>query len=275
MKKMFNNLNLKAMKTKNLHITGSSTLMVLFMGLSLTVFGQTRTNYSRGGTATTTSRAVTATRSSNERTVVTQRTNTDNARTSFRNTQNRTTPVVTSSKPDNKNWNNNSGSKNNSNGWKSNDNHQNGKNNNWNNSYGHNDHGNKNYHSNAWHKGYGHNGYSHNDHGYYHANHHPRTYNAWNFPAPWKYSAHAVVFRHAHDDYFFYNNVFYRYSPYRGYYTVGCPEGIIFTYLPVGYNEVMVNGRIYYRYGNVFFEPVYEGYRVINPPSGLFVTFNF
>ncbi len=106
--------------------------------------------------------------------------------------------------------------------------------------------------------------------------HHPKTYKTWKFPAPWKYSAHAFVFRHRDHDYFFYHNRFYRYSPDRGYFVVGFPLGVVFTWLPEGYEEVVIDGRLYYRYGDVYFRRTFYGdYRVVRPLGRFHLSINF
>ena len=249
------------MKTKNLHIARNLFLVVLFTGFAIASTAQTRTrqsgttysrNSSRNSTAT---RAKVATRSS-------QPTVTSRTKNSAANSRITYQPRNESSKP--------------ATSYSQNGNKNNGHNGNY--SKGHN--GNNNYgynnksHGNSWNHGYKSYGKNHNwDHRYYSA-HHPRTYNVWNFPAPWRYSAHGLVFRYAYGDYFFSNNRFYRYDPYRGYYTVNYPTEVYFDYLPIGYNEVMIDGRIYFRYGDVYFVATPAGYRLARP-NGIYLSFQF
>lgn len=101
------------------------------------------------------------------------------------------------------------------------------------------------------------------------------TYYTWQYPAPWKYARHAIVFHHNHGNYFFHHGRFYQYHPARGYYRVGVPTGLVFEYLPTGYREVRVGGQLYYRYGNIFFEYSPWGYRIIPQPAGMVITAHF
>ena len=248
-----NTLNLEAMKTKILHITGTSVLIGSFLLITLSVFGQSRPSGSRDNKAPV-SRTPNTVQTNNgntrqERTVVrsSQSTNQSNRYTYTQKKQ--------ESKPQ----------------AKSNDNHGNNKS--WGNDNSHNNKSwSKNNHNSSWSKNYHNNSWSSKNHSKYH---HPKTYSTWNFPAPWKYASKAIVFRHNHGDYYFYNTRFYRYDPFRGYYVVNFPNGVVFTYLPFGCNEVMINGRIYYRYGDVYFEYTPIGYRMINPPNAIYFSVNF
>ena len=53
------------------------------------------------------------------------------------------------------------------------------------------------------------------------------------------------------------------------------PYQTIFSWLPAGYDEVMVDGQIYFRYGNLFFVETPVGYRIVPPPAGIYVSINF
>ena len=125
--------------------------------------------------------------------------------------------------------------------------------------------------------------YSHGyvkEHHYYHhtgtySYHRPTTYHTWQYPAPWEYASHAIVFRHDHGDFFFHHGRFYRYHPVRGYYRVAHPSTIVFDYLPVGYEEVFIGGGLYYRYGEVFFEYSPWGYRMVPRPAGVIIAARF
>jgi len=56
---------------------------------------------------------------------------------------------------------------------------------------------------------------------------------------------------------------------------VGIPSQVVFTYLPVGYEEVFIGGDLYYRYGEVYFEYSPYGYRIIPRPSGIVISARF
>ncbi len=233
------------MKTKILHITSNLFLTTMIVMISISSFGQSRnsnnqgkTTYSRGTASV--NRNVNNTRQ--ERTIV----------------ESRKPVTVQSSRNLQQNRKNDPKPANN------------------NNAYNQNNKGHSEYKSNDHSWNHSHNSYAGswngNGHRVYYS--HPKTYNGWNYPAPWKYSTHAVVFRHDHGDYYFYNNRFYRYDPFRGYYLVDFPGGVIFSYLPIGFREVMWNGLIYYRYGNIYLEYTPLGYRVVPPESGIYFSMN-
>ncbi len=233
------------MKTKILQITTNLFLTILIMTISFSSFGQNRNSNSRGNTMYSRGSATVSRNANNSRQ---QRTIVENRRPAI--TQSSRNPEQ--ARTNNPKPVNNSG-------------------NHGNNHYGHKDY-NSNGHSwnndqNAYASGWRMNNYR--THNYY-----PKTYSVWNFPAPWAYSSHAIVFRHDHGDYYFCNNRFYRYDPFRGYYMVDYPGGVIFSYLPVGFQEVMWNGAIYYRYGNIYLEYTPVGYVVVGPSSGIYLSAN-
>lgn len=253
MKNMLNNLNDEAMKTEFLHIARNLFLIVLLTGISFTGFSQGRTQTSR-----VTSSRIGNRNSTDARTANTNRN--DRIVVRDRNTVNQNSRTTYQAKKEESHPSNNG----NGNNWKSNygNNKSNGHAGNYGNkSYGHSWKSDHNY---SYSYGYGYNHY-----------HHPRTYSTWGYPAPWKYSRNAYVFRHEHGDFFFYHNRFYRYSPVHGYYVVNYPSGMIFTYLPVGYREVLIDGIMYYRYGDIYFEATPVGYRIVRPPNGIYISMQF
>jgi hypothetical protein len=83
------------------------------------------------------------------------------------------------------------------------------------------------------------------------------------------------MFRHNHGNYYYHHGRFYRYHPLRGYYMVGIPSNVVFSYLPVGYEEVFIGGYPYYRYGEVYFEYSPWGYRIVSRPRGMVISARF
>jgi len=77
-----------------------------------------------------------------------------------------------------------------------------------------------------------------------------------------------LVFIHNYHKYYCADGYFFRYEPGIGYIRVRLPLGFTFDYLPGGYTErVYINGYLYFRIGNLFFESSSYGFRLINYPE--------
>jgi len=77
-----------------------------------------------------------------------------------------------------------------------------------------------------------------------------------------------VVFVHNHHQYYCYNGHFFRYRQGIGYILVDLPYGFTFEYLPRGYYErVHINGYLYFRIGNLFFEASNFGFNLVHYPE--------
>lgn len=76
-----------------------------------------------------------------------------------------------------------------------------------------------------------------------------------------------VVFTHNHYRYYCYDGHFFRYRPGVGYILVDIPYGMTFEYLPNDYERVYINGYMYFRVNNLFFEYTHEGYQLIHYPE--------
>jgi hypothetical protein len=234
MKNMLNPLNLKAMKTKNIHTTGNSILMVMLILITTAAIGQSRTQRgradNRGNNRATVHNEATNNNSRPSGNVVRERNNNkpDNNRITYSDRRNDPQPESNN----NENHENNSGYKN-----------------------------------KKHHDGYDNWNYLHYDH--------PMTYSNWHFPAPWKYARHARVFRRDCGDYYYYQGNFYRYHPSLGYFIINFPADVIFTFLPAGYEEIYIDGRLYFRYGDIYFEYTPEGYRIIPRPFEVNLTWQF
>jgi hypothetical protein len=85
-----------------------------------------------------------------------------------------------------------------------------------------------------------------------------------------KFHYRPVSFIHNNIRYYNYNGHFFRYFRGIGYVLVDMPYGIVFHELPVGYERVYVNGFLYFRIGNLFFEMNSNGYSLIHYPERYF-----
>ena len=52
-----------------------------------------------------------------------------------------------------------------------------------------------------------------------------------------------------------------------GYVLVDLPYGLTFSYLPHGYETVYINGYLYFRVGNLFFEYSDYGFQLVHYPE--------
>ena len=84
-----------------------------------------------------------------------------------------------------------------------------------------------------------------------------------------RFDVRPPVFYHNQSRYYCYDGHFFKYRPGVGYILVDLPYGFTFDFLPGGeYSErVYINGYLYFRVGNLFFEAVNHGYRLIHFPD--------
>ncbi|WP_346854994.1 hypothetical protein [uncultured Draconibacterium sp.] len=75
------------------------------------------------------------------------------------------------------------------------------------------------------------------------------------------------VFVHNHHNYYCYNGHFFRYRMGVGYVLVDLPFGFEFDYMPRGYERVYINGYMYFRLGNLFFEWGNHGFSLVHYPE--------
>jgi hypothetical protein len=107
----------------------------------------------------------------------------------------------------------------------------------------------------------GYNPYSYRYHRYYY--HHPRYGHVIR-----RFEVMPVAFYHDHRRYYCYNGHFFNFRPGIGYILVDLPYGFTFDYLPGGYYErVYINGYLYFRVGNLFFESTGYGFRLVHYPE--------
>lgn len=77
-----------------------------------------------------------------------------------------------------------------------------------------------------------------------------------------------VVFVHNHYKYYCYDGHFFRYRPGIGYVLVDLPYGFTFEMIPSQYySRVYINGYLYFRVGNLFFESNGMGFSLIHYPD--------
>ncbi len=117
---------------------------------------------------------------------------------------------------------------------------------------------------NSWRNYYGfYDPYSYRNHKYYYHHH---------------YYGHVIrrfvyrpqIYMHNHTKYYCYDGFFFRYRSGVGYVLVDIPFGFAFDYLPDNYDRVYVNGYLYFRVGNLFFENTGFGFSLVHFPERYF-----
>lgn len=114
---------------------------------------------------------------------------------------------------------------------------------------------------NSWRNYYGYyNPYSYRNHKHYYHHH---------------YYGHVIrrfvhkpqIYIHNHTRYYCYDGYFFRYRSGVGYVLVDIPFGMAFEYLPNDYERVYINGYLYFRVGNLFFERTNYGFLLVHYPE--------
>ena len=82
-----------------------------------------------------------------------------------------------------------------------------------------------------------------------------------------------VIFYHNNHRYYCHDGHFFKYRRGVGYVLVEIPFGLVFNQLPYDYEVVYINGYMYFRVGNLFFERNWDGYRLVHYPERYF-SFN-
>ncbi|WP_163323043.1 hypothetical protein [Draconibacterium mangrovi] len=114
---------------------------------------------------------------------------------------------------------------------------------------------------NSWRDYYGgYNPYSYRYHKYYYYNNHYGHVIR-------KFVYRPTVFVHNHNRYYCYDGHFFRYYRGVGYVLVNLPFGFSFERLPYGYEQVHINGYLYFRVGNLFFESSGLGFSLVHYPD--------
>lgn len=89
-----------------------------------------------------------------------------------------------------------------------------------------------------------------------------------------KFGYKTDFFVHNNVRYFNYNGHFFRHFPGVGYVLVDMPYGLVFQKLPRHIERVYINGYLYFRAGNLFFERNPYGYALIHYPERYFALEN-
>ena len=82
-----------------------------------------------------------------------------------------------------------------------------------------------------------------------------------------KFAFRPQIFIHNHTKYYCYDGHFFRYHNRVGYVLVDMPFGMAFEYLPNDYERVYINGFLYFRVDNLFFEPTNYGFQLVHYPE--------
>jgi hypothetical protein len=145
--------------------------------------------------------------------------------------------------------------------------HYNRKNNSYNYNYWDKNWENYRWNTNSWCNYYGYyDPYSYRHHKYYYHHH---------------YYGHVIrrfvykpqIYIHNHTRYYCYDGFFFRYRSGIGYVLVDMPFGMTFEYLPADYESVYINGFLYFRVGNLFFERTGFGFSLVHYPERYY-TYN-
>lgn len=104
-------------------------------------------------------------------------------------------------------------------------------------------------------------------HGYYE---HPRYGRVYQ-----RFDCNPVVFHHDHDNYYYYGDHFYTYRRGIGYCVTEPPRHVYFRTLPVDCERVHVNGHIFFRNGDLFFQLSPRGYAIVPAPVGIRISARF
>jgi hypothetical protein len=166
----------------------------------------------------------------------------------------------------------------NDNRYKPNDNYKGGKNY-WSSEIRYNHYGKgKNYnhgHYNYWENSWENYCWNHNSWRNYYSYYDPYSYRHHKYYFQHPYYGHVIrrfvyepaIFIHNHNRYYCYDGHFFRHRPGVGYILVDIPYGIQFEYIPSDYEMVSINGYLYYRVGNLFFEYSRSGYELVHYPE--------
>jgi len=90
-----------------------------------------------------------------------------------------------------------------------------------------------------------------------------------------KFDRNPLVFKHQQGDYYYYENNFYRYHKGIGYCVIESPRHLYFKHLPVDCSRVRLNGHVFFRHGDVFFQLSPRGYVIVPSPLDVRFTARF
>lgn len=90
-----------------------------------------------------------------------------------------------------------------------------------------------------------------------------------------KFNSNPYVFRHNHGRYYYYDGHFCDYRPGIGYVIIDIPYLTVFNELPFRCNRVCLLGNTYYQYGNLYFQALPHGYRLVPSPVQVHISARF
>ena len=90
-----------------------------------------------------------------------------------------------------------------------------------------------------------------------------------------RFAVAPVVIRHTYGDYYFSDGDYFRFYPEVGYVRVDAPSSLYFSYLPDNCRRISHHGGEYYTNGAICFVKGRNGFRLVNAPSGIHLSFRF
>jgi len=83
------------------------------------------------------------------------------------------------------------------------------------------------------------------------------------------------VFRHSHGNYYYSDNQFYTYRDGIGYCVSEAPRDVYFNELPFECSRVNINGRVFFRNGDLYFSHSSRGYVIVPAPLAINLSLRF
>jgi hypothetical protein len=83
------------------------------------------------------------------------------------------------------------------------------------------------------------------------------------------------VYSCGRDNYYYYGNHFYNYRRGIGYCAVDAPRNVYFRHLPADCERVYVNGQVFFRNGDFFFQLSPRGYSIVSSPVEVRISARF
>lgn len=90
-----------------------------------------------------------------------------------------------------------------------------------------------------------------------------------------RFDYNPIVFHHSRDNYYYYGNQFYTYRRGVGYCIVEPPRNVYFRTLPAECERVYINGNVFFRHGDLFFQFSPRGYSIVTSPAQVRITARF
>ncbi len=90
-----------------------------------------------------------------------------------------------------------------------------------------------------------------------------------------RFDHNPVVFRNDRHDYYYYGNNFYTYRRGVGYCVTQPPRSAYFRHLPMECNRVNINGQVFFRNGDLYFQLSPRGYAMVSAPMGIRISARF